>query len=508
MMTIAAPWTMKAEATTGAWRRVAVYGLGASGQAALTLLRRHEVEVIAWDDRPASALDAALLARLEDDPGVTLRLEDAPEDGAAIDRIADTIDGVVVSPGVPTDRPLLRAARERSLPIIGEVELAFAQLQTDRVSPSGSAAGNRAEGDPRGPHAVIAITGSNGKSTTTALTGALLEAAGWPTSVCGNFGPPFAGEVPAAECGAEAATRRHAFVVELSSFQLETVDTFRPRAAALLNLSPDHIDRHGDLAAYLAAKTRIFARQTPGDIAVLNADDPHISGVEVPGRRRLFSRRGPVADGCFVDGERVLEVAPGQSPAMLFAVTDVTMPGTHNLENAMAAALLARSLTIPTDAIVRGLRGFRGLPHRLELVAEHGGVRFFDDSKGTNVGATIASLEGFDDQTVHLILGGQAKGADFAALCAPVAKKARRVYLIGEAADALAAAFDANQTPIRVEHAGTLERAVRAARQQARTGEAIVLSPACASFDQFKGFADRGRAFQRAAGEQEATHGA
>lgn len=527
-MTIAAPWKTHSGAAGGfagaraagsgggggggVWRHVAVYGLGASGQAALDLLRRHQVEVIAWDDRPRAAFDAALLARLEDDPGVTLQLEGALVSPADIARVVASIDGVVVSPGVPSERPLMRAARDRSLPIIGEVELAFAQLQTDRGTETRTEKG-RAERD-RGPHAVIAITGSNGKSTTTALTGALLSAGGWPTSVCGNFGPPFAGEVPPADAAAGA----HAFVVELSSFQLEAVDTFRPRAAALLNLSPDHIDRHGDLAAYLAAKARIFARQGSDDIAVLNADDPHASGLPVPGRRRLFSRRGPVTDGCFVDGEHVLEVAPGRTPSTLFAVADVTMPGTHNLENAMAAALLARSLTVPADAIVRAMRGFRGLPHRLQRVAEHDGVRFFDDSKGTNVGATVASLEGFDDHSVHLILGGQTKGADFTALCKPVAAKARRVYLIGEAADTLATTLGAgvSDAPIAVEHAGTIEQAVTAACREARAGESVVLSPACASFDQFAGFVDRGRAFQRAvaasiadvrAGEQGAAHG-
>jgi UDP-N-acetylmuramoylalanine--D-glutamate ligase len=447
-------------------------------------LRRENVAVVAWDDRPRAALDASMLARLERDSGVTLQLEGATVSNAEVARVARSIDGVVVSPGVPAGRPLMRAARQRQVPIIGEVELAFAQLDTDLDT-----------GTPP-PHVVLAITGSNGKSTTTVLTGALLAEDGWATSVCGNFGPPLAGEVPSREAAADP----HAFVVELSSFQLETVDTFRPRAAALLNLSPDHIDRHGDLASYLAAKARIFARQGSEDVAVLNADDPHVAGLQVAGRRRLFSRRGPVADGCYVDGEQVVESAPDQAPAALFAVSDVAIPGTHNLENAMAAALLARSLTVPADTIARALRGFRGLPHRLELVAEQDGVRFYDDSKGTNVGATIASLGGFADRSVHLILGGRAKGADFSALREPVATKARRVYLIGEAADALAEALGA--TPVNagvtVEHAGTLERAVAAARRQARTGEAIVLSPACASFDQFAGFAERGRAFQRA----------
>lgn len=467
----------------GAWRRAAVYGLGASGRAALALLRNRGIETLVWDDRPRDDFDRRLLARLESDPSLRLWLGEGDATATA-ERIVTTLDAVVVSPGVPTTRPLLLAARARGLPIVGEVELAFAALAGDAT--------------------VIGITGSNGKSTTAALTGALLAASGRAVSVCGNFGPPFA------EAVLESPRPQHVYVVELSSFQLESVDTFRPHAAALLNLSPDHLDRHGDAAAYQAAKTRIFARQKRRDLTVLNADDARLVDLVTPSHRRWFSRRRPVEDGCFVVGERVLEAVPGKPHRHLFARSDVMLSGSHNLENAMAAALLARSQTVSRAHIARALRAFRGLPHRLEVIAEVAGVRFFDDSKGTNVGATVASLEGFEPNSVHLILGGRAKGADFSVLADAVAAAACRVYLIGEAAAAIARALAG--TGVALEHDARLARAVASAARQARPGESVVLSPACASFDQFSSFVERGRAFKRlvlalAAGETSEQRG-
>lgn len=457
-MTLSVPWS------DGGWRRTLVYGLGLSGRASTRLLRSRGVEVVGVDRRSAAELDLEGLAG----PGFELLA------GAELETLPPGIDGVVVSPGVGGDRPLLRDARERGVPVVAEVELAFAFLEGE----------------------VVAITGSNGKSTTTALTGALLAAGGRQVEVCGNIGRPLA------DCVEGPAGR--IFVVELSSFQLETIDRFHPRAAALLNLSPDHLDRHGSLEGYLAAKTRIFSRQEPSDVAVLNADDPGLRGVTTRARRRVFSLLGEVEDGCRLDGERVLEIAGGLSRGELFTLADVPLAGRHNLENAMAAALLARALGAQPSAIVTGLRGFVGLPHRMARVAEHGGVAWYDDSKGTNIGATARSLEGFADGQVHVILGGRNKGADFAELRPLVLRKARRVYLIGEAATELGRALGAG---IDVEHAGTLERAVASAAEHAQTGEVVLLSPACASFDQFRDYRDRGERFQRlvrALSEQEA----
>lgn len=445
---------MKVPWSSDEWRRVAVYGLGVSGREATAFLRRRGVDVVAFDAR---AIDPAELAELTADGGVELRL------GAEPGELPADVDGVVVSPGVPADRPLLAAARRRGVPVIAEVELAFPFL----------------------PGEVVAITGSNGKSTTTALAGAMLEAAGRPAEICGNIGEALSSKVE----GEPGRT----FVVELSSFQLEAIEFFHPRAAALLNLSADHLDRHPDLASYRAVKARIFRRQGPADLAVLNADDPLVKSVAVAAGRRFFSSRGEVEDGCHLAGEAVVEVEPGASPAELFRRADVSLPGPYNLENAMAAALLARACGASSTAISAGLRGFRGLPHRLERVRERGGVVWYDDSKGTNPGATLRSLEGFADGTVHIILGGHFKGGDLEELSAVAAAKARRAYLIGESATRFERALE---DVIPLELAGSVERAVERAAAEARPGETVLLSPACASYDQFESFAQRGRLFQ------------
>ncbi|KAB2962146.1 MAG: UDP-N-acetylmuramoyl-L-alanine--D-glutamate ligase, partial [Thermoanaerobaculia bacterium] len=306
--------------------RVYVLGLGLSGTAAARLLLARGIAVVAGDRRPAAELDLAGLAAAD------LALGSEP------DRLPDGIDAVIVSPGVGADHPLLAAARRDGIPVAAEVELAAAFA--------------------RGT--LIGITGSNGKSTTTAMTGAMLRAAGFAVEVCGNIGVPLASV-------AEGADDRF-LVVELSSFQLETIHRLRPRAAALLNLSPDHLDRHGSLAGYLEAKRRIFRNQTAEDTAVLNADDPAIAATPVAARRRFFSATGAVADGCRVVADRVVDRDPTHGESELFAVADVPLPGPHNLENAMGAYLAARACGVPVDAIRAGARSYRPLPHRMEWI--------------------------------------------------------------------------------------------------------------------------------------------
>jgi UDP-N-acetylmuramoylalanine--D-glutamate ligase len=411
--------------------------------------------VLAVDRRPAAELE---LGELAGRPGFELLPGGEPA------YLPAGVDGVVVSPGVPLAKPLFGAARRRGVPIVAEVELAFPLLS--------------------GP--VAAITGSNGKSTTTALTGAMLRATGAPVEVCGNIGEPLSARV--------AGPPGRIFVVELSSFQLEAIDAFKPRAAALLNLAPDHLDRYPGMAEYAAAKRAIFRNQSASDVAVLNADDPEVAGIATASRRRFFSRRGPLADGCYLAGDRVVEAADGRPQRELFRPSRLPLPGVHNLENAMAAALLALALGAEPVHLEAALAGFRGLPHRMERVAEAGGVAWYDDSKGTNPAATAKSLEGFEDGSVHLFLGGRAKGVDPQALAPVVARKARRLYLIGEAAAELERAL---APLVASERSGTLAAAVAAAAREARAGEAVVLSPACASFDQFRNFADRGEQFQR-----------
>ena len=444
--------------------RVFVLGLGLSGTAAARLLRKRGIGVVASDRRSAAEIGADDLAR---DAGVELRLCDTSSE------LPSGLDAVVTSPGVSLDHPLLLRAAERGVPIVAEVELAWSFL-----------AGTDAAGA-----TVVGITGSNGKSTTTAMTGALLAGAGYAVEVCGNIGRPLAAVV-------DGPPGRY-FVVELSSFQLETIVRFRPRAAALLNISPDHLDRHGDLAGYLAAKQRIFLNQGAEDIAVLNADEPEVAASRTAARKRFFSTtpvtsRGLAGAGCRLAGDQVLEFGDGRDGELLFARRDLPLPGLHNVENAMAAALLARAVGAPAVAIAPALAAFRGLPHRVERVAELAGVTFVDDSKGTNVAATARSLEGFADASVHVILGGRNKGADFRFLREIVARKARRAYLIGESAGDLERALAGTVPCARAE---VLPAAVAMAAAAARPGETVLLSPACASFDQFLDYVDRGRQF-------------
>lgn len=460
-MAMKTPWNTPTN--TGEWRRALVYGLGLSGAAAAALLRSRGVEVWALDRRPAGELQLGALAA---DPYFHL-LAEPP--GAALPGIElAELDGVVLSPGVPADKPLLVAARAAGLPLIAEVELAFPFLD--------------------GP--LVGITGSNGKSTTTAMTAALLHHAGFDAVACGNIGEPLSGLV-----GAEPRPNR-IYVAELSSFQLEGIATLRPRAAVLTNLSPDHLDRHGSLAAYLGVKLRLFCNQDAGDVAVLNADDAPLAGAErgLAGRVRFFSRRGPVADGCYVDGAKVIEAGPS-GRRELFALSDVPIPGGHNIENAMAAALLALALGAPAESLPDGLRAFRGLPHRIEKVRERAGVTWYDDSKGTNQASTLGALDGFPAGKLLLILGGRFKGGELETLARAAAQKARHTYLIGESMPVFAEALAAAGASFT--EAGTLARTVELAAEVARPGDAVLLSPACASFDQFANYHDRGMTFQR-----------
>jgi UDP-N-acetylmuramoylalanine--D-glutamate ligase len=447
-----APWG------SGEIHQALVYGLGLSGRAAVRFLLARGVSVIGVDGRSPEELELGDLAAA---PRLSLLDHPAGTEPGELPS-GSPIDLVVVSPGVSMTRPLLADARRRGVPVIAEVEHAIPVLEGT----------------------VVAITGSNGKSTTTALTGAILRAAGLTVEVCGNIGEPLSGLVD--------GPPGRIFVVEMSSFQIEGITTFAPRVAALLNIAEDHLDRYPSFGHYAAAKRALFREMGPEGVAVLNADDPETLKVETRARRRLFSRLSQVADGCWLSGDRVLEVQPGGSPLELFAAVDVPLAGVHNLENAMAAALLARAAGAEPAAIRAGLRGFAGLPHRMEKVGEANGVLWYDDSKGTNPAATAKSIEGFADGTVHLILGGRNKGADLAALSPLVHGKARRLYLIGEAAPEFAQAL-AGAAPYEV--AETLDRAVRSAAAQARSGEVVVLSPACASFDQFRNFNHRGEVF-------------
>jgi UDP-N-acetylmuramoylalanine--D-glutamate ligase len=410
-----------------------VVGLARSGAAIARALAGRGEEVVGVDR--GSPPEAAGLAGV----GVEVRTD---ADGS---ELLARVNTVLKSPGVPAEAPVVASARERGLPLIGELEAAWRMV----------------------PNRFVAVTGTNGKTTVTELIGHIWRTAGEPVVVAGNVGTPlasFAGGIDP-----EATV-----ICECSSFQLEDTEAFSPECAVFLNLTPDHLDRHGTLEAYLDAKLRIFANQGPDDVAI----HPDLSRwvAELPGEARD------------VPLQRVdLPVEP----------TELGLLGAHNVANAKAAAAAARAMGIPEDAAAEGLRTFEGVPHRLERVAEIEGVLYVNDSKATNVAAAAAALRAFPDRAVRVILGGSLKGGDFTRLAAPVAERAVGAYLIGEAADRLEHDLDAvHGAEIAVVRSGDLAAAVRDATADADRGDVILLAPACASFDAYRDFEQRGEHFR------------
>jgi UDP-N-acetylmuramoylalanine--D-glutamate ligase len=372
-------------------------------------------------------------------------------------------DLIIPSPGVPADAPLLEAARTKGITIWSEIELA------DRFL------------DGR----LIGITGSNGKTTTTSLIEHILRNAGFPTILAGNIGTPLISSV-------ERTNDKTITVVELSSFQLQLVDTFRPNISVFLNLTPDHLDRHGTFEAYGAAKARIFENQIESDSAILNADDPATAGL-APARPQVywFSRKQRVAQGAFVRGNEIVFRQDGADEVIL-TLDDIPLAGAHNVENVLAAVAAARLAGAEPLAIAKGVRTFAGVEHRLEFVTEIGGVRYYNDSKATNVDATLKALDAFPGR-ILIILGGKDKGSDYTVLQAPLREKAILALLIGAAADKIEKQIAGS---VAIERAETIERAVETAAHAARPGDIVVLAPACASFDQFQNYEHRGRVFK------------
>lgn len=402
--------------------RALVLGLARSGRAVVPVLRAEGWEVVAHDaaeDADASGLDAEVhLGGWDDD-------------------LLAGVDLVVKSPGVPEDAAPVAAARRAGMEVVSEVEVASRLLSNP----------------------IVGVTGTNGKTTTTALLGAILAAGGLPVEVAGNIGRPLASLVGAVDPAAWV-------VCELSSFQLEGIDALRPHVAVLTNLEPDHLDRHAGFAAYAAAKLRVFENQGPDDVAVV----PRGLGA-VPGaaRRVEFAGDDPLP-------------------------TEPLIPGAHNRENAAAATAAARAIGVPDAAIARALATFAGVEHRIETVAERDGVLFVNDSKATNVAAVLRALASFPGRRKHVILGGRGKGESYAPLAGALAS-GDRAYLIGEATAALADAL--SDAGVRFDECGTLGVALAAAAQAAAAGDVVLLSPACASFDQFRSFEHRGEEFRR-----------
>jgi len=438
-------------------KRVLVVGLGKSGLAAAHFLKTLGARVTVSDARPAMLI-AELSELLEQGFSV-----EAGSHGLLTFRRQDLI---VVSPGVPMSTPELKQVRAMGAHIIGELELGAQYLQGT----------------------VVAVTGSNGKTTTTTLIGEILKAAGRPTLVGGNIGRPVTAMV-------EESTSESWSVLEVSSFQLETVETFKPRIALVLNITPDHLDRHGTFEAYAALKARITEFQTAEDFLILNGEDKETQLIAAKTKAQVywFSGRRPIKQGAFVYGESILFVPrEGAKAEPVMPVAEISLAGAHNVENVLAAVCAARLAGVESETIRAAVAAFRAVEHRLEFVREVGGVRYYNDSKATNVDATRKALESFAGG-IHLILGGKDKDSDYTTLAPLLRERVKTVITIGSAAEKIERELDG---VVKIESAETLARAVAFAHETAAAGDTVLLAPACSSFDQFENYEQRGRVFK------------
>jgi len=432
-------------------QKIVVVGAGKSGVALCRLLVGRGAQVVLSDRRPTEAI-----AGLEALQGQNV----AYDFGGHTEPLFVAADLVVLSPGVPETIPPVMAAKQAGVEIIGEIELAARELTAP----------------------VIGITGTNGKSTTTELIGAILKAWGKKTFVGGNLGEPLTEAVDDAWDWV---------VVELSSFQLETIDRFHARYGLLLNISADHLDRYPDMESYVAAKMRLFENMNAEDIAILNADDDAVrrAAEKIAAQKVLFSCQGPVAEGIGFDGSDIVWQRHGLTAR--FPVAELQLKGLHNVANVMAALVAPLCAGCPPEVAWQAARAFSGLPHRMVLVRELDGVSWYDDSKGTNIGSVVMSLAGLE-APVTLIAGGKDKGGDFGILAEAVHSKVHNLVLIGEAADRMARELDGCTA---IHRAGSLEEAVRLAQQLTPSGGSVLLSPGCSSFDMFKSYIERGERF-------------
>lgn len=437
-------------------KKVLVVGLARTGRAAAQCLHRRGAVVTVTDSRPPWALEPDV----KELPALRIGLELGLHRAETFRRQ----DLIVVSPGVLLELPELEAAREARVPIIPEIEAAGWFLESD----------------------LVGITGSNGKTTTTALLGKILEASGFPAFVGGNIGRPLISAV-------DTVSPETIVVAELSSFQLEIIQGFRPHVAVLLNLTANHLDRHRSFDGYVRAKAQIFRNQTAEDVAVLNADDPAVMSLApaIAARKFYFSQKQSLPEGILVSDGRIL-YRVGNLERVLLETREVPLRGEFNVENVLAAATVACMLGVDFEALRRAVREFRAVEHRLEYVREIHGVEFYNDSKATSVDAVVKALSAFK-RGVHLILGGKDKGAPYAPLRPLLKARSRRAYLIGAAAERIAREL---QGAVELVHAGILETAVWQAFEHAAPGDVVLLSPACASFDQFQDYEHRGRVFK------------
>lgn len=443
-------------------RKFLVLGLGESGSAAARKLYSLGAKVIVAD----SSVEYEIMkraARLEEE-GISRIHWDYPAE------MLSGVEAVVVSPGIPVDTPVIKTARRKGLTVISEIELAFRLTESP----------------------VIAVTGTNGKSTVVTLLGEIFTAAGEPNIVAGNIGRPLIDAV--GEAGRETV-----LIIEVSSFQLETVDEFRPKIGVLLNITEDHLDRHGNMKVYRDLKARLFARQTPEDYAVINLDDNQASLVfdSIGSTPIPYSAKRQIERGVFVENDMIWAVMPpGYEPITLGSVRDIRFKGRHGLENVMAAIAVSLLWGLEPQTIMGAVAKFKGLSHRIEFVDERGGVGFYDDSKATNPDAVNRALEAFEEPIV-LLAGGRNKGMDFSVLIPRLKEKVKAAVLFGESADEIAETIKA-AGGIRYKTAKSMQDAVSLAAGYAEPGNAVLLSPGCASFDMFENYGERGNAFQEA----------
>jgi UDP-N-acetylmuramoylalanine--D-glutamate ligase len=439
-------------------RKISVLGMARSGIAVAQLLSRKGAEVFVSELKPEKELENQI-AQLK-----TLYIDF--EVGAHTDKILEDKDFIVISPGIPPDIPILKKAEDLGIPIFSEIEIAFWLSQST----------------------IVAITGSNGKTTTTYLVGEILRQDQKECRVAGNVGVPFSSVV-------EEVSERGIIVLEVSSFQLEKVEEFRPKVATILNITPDHLDRYPDLKSYQEAKLRLFENQTEEDFAVLNADDPISPSFSsyAQARKIYFSTKKDVEEGVSVRGENlVLKNKNGEME--IISIKDIAIKGPHNLSNAAAACAMAFALEIDTSSMARALKEFKGVEHRLEYVATIDSIRFINDSKATNVDSVWYALQSIDEPII-LIAGGKDKGGDFTKLRELVKSKVKKLILIGQAKEKIKKALGDLVDTVEAE---TLEQAIKLGFEKGQPGDTVLLSPACASFDMFKDFEDRGKKFKLA----------
>jgi UDP-N-acetylmuramoylalanine--D-glutamate ligase len=436
-------------------KRVLVVGLARTGLVSALFSAAYGAKVTATDERPIPEVaEAAEKLRVA---GVKLEL------GGFVPQTFLEQDLIVVSPGVPAKIEPLENARAKGTPVWSEIELAWRFL--------------------RGK--LVAITGSNGKTTTTSLVAHILKTSNVPTLIGGNIGTPLLALV-------ETSVDTSVTVAEISSFQLETIDSFRPEIGVLLNLTPDHLDRHITFEEYAGAKMRMFENQLEKDIALLNADDPEVTK-RMPAKPKIFwfSRQKRVATGAFLRDDQIIFRHEG-SEVELARLADIQLRGQHNVENVLASCAAAYLAGAVPAAIAAGVKSFRGVEHRLEFVAELSGVQYYNDSKATNVDAAVKAVEAFPGPLV-VILGGRDKGSPYAPLREPLHERARLALLIGESAEKIAADLG---DAVAFENAGTLQQALHIAARHVQPGDTVLLAPACSSFDQFENYEQRGRVFK------------